>query len=99
MQVLSNGFNEDLPWELQYADDLILVAESEEQLRRKIALWKKGIEDKGLRVNIAKTKIMKCEVGKGPTEDSGKHTCGVCRKGVGVNSVWCKTCERWIHKK
>src|SRR5678815_883155 len=48
MQALSNNFKEVLPWELLYADDLILVAESEEKLREKIEIWKEGIEEKGL---------------------------------------------------
>ena len=32
-------------------------------------------------------------------EDSGNHPCGVCRKGVGDNSIRCVECLRWVHKK
>ena len=35
-----------LPLELLYADDLILMAESEESLRDKIVKWKSGLEAK-----------------------------------------------------
>ena len=42
--------------ELLYADDLVLMAESEELLMEKLRKWKKGIEAKGLRVNAGKTK-------------------------------------------
>ena len=38
MQALSNNFKEGLQWELLYADDLILVAESEEKLRERIEI-------------------------------------------------------------
>ena len=44
--------------ELLYADDLVLVAETEELLMEKLRKWKKGMESKGLRVNIGKTKVM-----------------------------------------
>jgi len=35
-----------LPLELLYADDLILMAESEESLHDKIVKWKSGLEAK-----------------------------------------------------
>ena len=35
------------------------------------------------RVNIGKTKVMKCQVRIGQAEDSGKYPCGVCKQGVG----------------
>ena len=35
-----------LPLELLYADDLILMADSEESLRDKIVKWKSGLEAK-----------------------------------------------------
>ena len=35
---------EDCPWELLYADDLVLLADSEEDLKRKLQRWKSGLE-------------------------------------------------------
>ena len=49
--------------ELLYADDLVLMAETEELLVEKIMRWKAGMEEKGLRVNMGKTKVMSCSVG------------------------------------
>ena len=43
-----------------YADDLVLMAESEELLMEKLKKWKKGMEAKGLRVNAGNTKVMQC---------------------------------------
>ena len=57
------------------------------------------MELKGLRVNIGKTKVMRCQVGIGQAEESGKYPCGVCRQGVGDNSIKCVACHRWIHKR
>ena len=85
--------------ELLYADDLVLVAETEKLLMEKLRKWKRGMELKGLRVNIRKTKVMRCQVRIGQAEESGKYPCGVCRQGVGVNSIKCVACREWIHKK
>ena len=99
LEALSRRFREGLPFELLYADDLVLIAETEEELLGKIRVWKKGMEAKGLRVNMAKTKILECHVGSGVGGSSGKWPCGVCRKGVGSNSIQCSKCTKWIHKK
>ena len=58
--------------------------------------WKKGMELKGLRVNIGKTKVMRCQVRIGQAEDSGKYPCGMCREGVGDNSINCVACHRCL---
>jgi len=99
LEALSMHFREGLPWELFYADDLALIAESREELMEKIMWWKNGMEEKGLRVNMGKTKVMKCQVRAGQAENSGKWPCGVCRKGVGRNSILCRSCNKWTHKK
>ena len=59
MEALSRNFRGGLPMELLYADDLVLMAESEELLVEKIRKWKAGMEDRGLRVNMGKTKVMR----------------------------------------
>ena len=98
-EALSREFSEGLPIELLYADDRVLVAETEELLMEKLRKWKKSMELKGFRVNIGKTKVMRCQVGIGQAEESGKYPCGVCKKGVGDNSIMCVACHRWVHKK
>jgi len=49
MEMISRELRAGLPLELLYADDLILMAESEESLRDKIVKWKSGLKAKGLR--------------------------------------------------
>ena len=60
------------------------------QLRK----WKRGMELKGLRVNIGKTKVMRCQVRIDQAEESGKYPCGVYRQGVGDNSIKCVACHK-----
>ena len=49
LEALSREFREGLPWELLYADDLALLAETNEQLLVMVRRWKDGLEAKGLR--------------------------------------------------
>src|SRR6184192_1916558 len=99
MQAIADNFKKGLPWELLYADDLVLLAESRLELEKRLTEWMARLKEKGLRVNISKTKVMNCKVGVGQVENSGKYPCGVCRSGVGRNSVCCTSCKRWIHKR
>ena len=47
-----------LPWELLYAVDLVVIAESKEGLIDKLSRWKEEVEGKGIKVNMNKTKVM-----------------------------------------
>ena len=58
LEALSREFRTGCPWELLYADDLNISAESMEELLIKVQTWKTEMEKKGLRVNMGKTKIM-----------------------------------------
>ena len=56
-----------------YADDLILASESMEGLKEKMKIWREGIESKGLRVNMTKTKIKMCDSSSGKQPEKGKY--------------------------
>ena len=99
LEALSREFRDGLPMELLYADDLVLLADTMEELIEKLKTWRMEMEGKGLRVNLGKTKVMKCGDGAGLRERSGKFPCGVCGKGVGVNSIKCTSCMTWTHKR
>ena len=87
LEALSMVFREGLPWELLYADDLVIWAETKFELLENVDRWnwKQGLEAKRLRVNMGKTKVMQCSVDCGQKESSGKYPCSVCRRGVGSN--------------
>ena len=99
LEALSCEFRTGTPWELLYADDLVISAETEEGLKMKLNKWKTEMEAKGLRVNMGKTKIMVSGVNLQTLKDSGEYPCSVCRKGVGSNSIYCAGCSHWVHKK
>ena len=58
MEAISREFRVAQPWELLYADDLAVIAETEEQLIKRLNEWKNNVESKAMRVNMNKTKVM-----------------------------------------
>jgi len=57
MEAISREFRVALPWELLY-DDLAVIAETEEELIKRLNQWKDNVESKGMRVHMNKTKVM-----------------------------------------
>ena len=76
-----------------YADDLVLMAESEEKLMDKLRRWRHGFEEKDLKVNVGETKVMRCSVEPSVVRETRKFPCSICMKSVGsqwqqFNSMW-----------
>ena len=67
-------------------------------MHSKVEGMEKGMERKGLRTNMKKTKLMVSGPGLDLLRDSGAFPSAVCRSGVGVNSIQCSQCMYWVHK-
>jgi len=39
-------------------DDLVVIADSEEEVIRKLNVWKEGLDKQGVRLNMSKTKLI-----------------------------------------
>ena len=57
MEAISREFRVALPWELLYGDDLAVIAETEEELIKRLNEWNDNVESKGMRVNMNKTNV------------------------------------------
>jgi len=99
MQAKSREFRVALPWELLYADDFAVIAETEEELIKRLNEWKDNVENRGMRVNMNKTKVMISGERQKVRQKAVRWPCGVCSKGVGSNSLLCTSCQKWVHKK
>ena len=89
MDVVSSWARSGLPSDLLYADDLVIMAPTMEQLGRRVAEWRVSLPHKGLKVNAGKSKVMVGSSGGKMIVNSRKWPCGVCGKGVQANSVQC----------
>ena len=54
-EAISREYRVALPWELLCADDLAVIAETEEELTKRLNKWKDNVDCKGMRVNMNKT--------------------------------------------
>ena len=76
MEALSHHFR-TRPWELLYADDLVIISETLSELLEKFRVWKANLESKGLHVNVDKTKILVSAHNAPKPVDGSKFPCGV----------------------
>ena len=52
MEAISRELRVALPWELLYADDLAVIAETEEELIKRLNEWKENVESKGIKPRL-----------------------------------------------
>jgi len=57
MEAISREFRAALPWELLNDDDLTVIAETEEELIKRLNEWNDNVKSKGMRVNMNKTNV------------------------------------------
>ncbi|XP_071694412.1 uncharacterized protein [Rutidosis leptorrhynchoides] len=50
-----------IPWCLIFADDIVLVAESKEELNSRLEQWRVALESNGLPISRQKTEYLRCD--------------------------------------
>jgi len=60
MEAISREFRVALPWELLYADDLVVIAETEDLMKR-LNKWKNNVENRCMRENMKKVENVKSQ--------------------------------------
>ena len=68
-------------------------------LEKKLTIWKDNISAKRLQVNISKTKFVCSKHNSPVNSDLVKWPCSICHKGVSINSIFCQSCNHWVHKR
>ena len=96
LEALSRDFRVGVPWELFFADDLVIIATSLEECVERVKEW---LESNGLHVKFTKTKATASGLWLDILQDSGKFPCAVCHSGVGRSSIQCSKCNLWVHYK
>ncbi|XP_057518336.1 uncharacterized protein LOC130799248 [Amaranthus tricolor] len=52
---------ETVSWCILFADDIVLVAETKEEVRNKLEEWREVLESKGMRISHTKTEYLRCD--------------------------------------
>jgi len=58
MEALFRELRISLPWKLLYADDLLVIAETEHDLIKTLSDWKDNVTNRGVRINMNKTMVV-----------------------------------------
>ncbi|XP_076893097.1 threonine synthase, chloroplastic-like [Bidens hawaiensis] len=58
---LSKSIQEEVPWCMPFADDIVLMAESQKSLNGRLEEWRAALEDKGLRISRSKMEYLYCD--------------------------------------
>ncbi|KAM1196328.1 hypothetical protein ACFX2J_022713 [Malus domestica] len=61
MDELTGHIQDDIPWCMLFADDIVLIDETQEGVNAKLNLWREVLESKGLRLSRSKTEYMECK--------------------------------------
>ena len=88
-----------LPWELLYADDLVVIAETKGDLIKRLSEWNHNVENRNMRVNVNKTKVMVSGEWQIVMHKAVRWPCGVCGRGIGNNSILCTSCQKWVYRR
>ena len=100
--IVMDALTEDLGKNMReflYADDVVILGDSWEDVGEKYVRWKEALESKGLKVSVGKTKAMRTGLKKLTEALSAIDPCAICGKRVMRNSIQCTLCQLWIHKR
>jgi hypothetical protein len=64
LDVLTKHIQEPVPQCMLFADDIVLVGESREEINGKLELWRQTLEAHGFRLSRSKTEYMECRFSK-----------------------------------
>jgi len=76
-----------------------VIAKTEDDLNKRLNEWKDFVENRGMRVNMNKTKVMISGKRQKVKQEAVIWPRGVCGRGVGNNSIQCTSCQKWVHRK
>jgi Reverse transcriptase (RNA-dependent DNA polymerase) len=61
MDEITKDIQEDIPWCMLFADDVVLIDESRIGVNQKLELWRQTLESKGFRLSRTKTEYLRCQ--------------------------------------
>ena len=59
MDKLTEDIRKDAPWDMLFADDIVLSRQNHRELKHDLEIWKNALERRGLKVSRSKTEYLK----------------------------------------
>jgi len=60
MDELTRGIQDELPWNMLFADDIVLIDETRQGVNDKLEHWRHSLKFRGFRVSRSKTEYLHC---------------------------------------
>jgi hypothetical protein len=61
MDELTRSIQEDVPWCMLFADDIVLIDETRDGVNDRLEVWRQTLESKGFRLSRTKTEYLECK--------------------------------------
>lgn len=74
MDELTRSVQDDIPWCMMFADDIVLIDETKEGVESKLELWRHTLEARGFRLSRSKTEYMECKFSGVTSSEAGAVT-------------------------
>ncbi|KAL6575841.1 hypothetical protein OROHE_000312 [Orobanche hederae] len=71
MDELTRGIQNDVPWCMMFADDIVLIVETKVGVQQKLELWRDTLEARGFRLSRSKTEYMECRFSDNSDREAG----------------------------
>ena len=63
MDVIVADIKDQVPWSVLFADDVAFLATTREEAERKLEMWRRALEDRGLKISRTKTEYLRLNGG------------------------------------
>ncbi|KAL6578085.1 hypothetical protein OROMI_010413 [Orobanche minor] len=74
MDDMTRGIQNDVPWCMMFADDIVLIDETKVGVQQKLELWRDTLEARGFRLSRSKTEYMECRFSDNSDREAGMIT-------------------------
>ena len=71
MDELTRRIHEEVSWCMLFANDVVLIDETREEVNAKLELWMDVLESNGFRINRTKTEYMECKFSQNMSRNKG----------------------------
>ena len=69
LDTITKDIQDDVPWSMLFADNIVLVGEMNEKVNRKLEIWEYNLESNRLPLNRSKIEYMECNFAQSPEDD------------------------------
>ena len=74
---LTKHIQDDIPWCMLFADDIVLIDETKSGVNAKLDVWREVLESKGFKISRTKTEYIKCNFSR--SKNTNEETVKNCK--------------------